>query len=98
MLARGGVVPGIFKIRTLLLHGFLIDVLHAIDQGVACRLIGDVFVKILELKREWGSTQKERVAALQVGSIIPELCKCNAMPTANAIPFALPLLLKPNAG
>ena len=57
----------IWLIRTLLLEGVMVDVLHSVDQGVSCRLIASVFVEIMAL-RHWGTTQADQAAGLQVPS------------------------------
>jgi hypothetical protein len=63
LVRDGKEVPGLFAIRTLLHEGVMMDVLHAVDQGVASHLCADVVVECLDLYD--GSTQAERVASLE---------------------------------
>ena len=56
-------------IRTLLLEGVMVDVLHAVDQGVRRRVIASVFIEIMALKH-WGTNQADQAAGLQVLSQI----------------------------
>ena len=52
-----------------MLEGVMVDVLHAVDQGVTCRVIASVFIEIMALKH-WGTTQADQAAGLQVLSQI----------------------------
>ena len=66
LAAAGKPLPGPFKVETLQHEGVMVDVLHAIDQGVASHLIANVFVEIMAL-RHWGTNQADQVNGLQVG-------------------------------
>ena len=65
LAAHGRGLPDPFLIETLLLEGIMVDVLHAVDQGVSCRLIASIFVEIMALGH-WGGNQAAQVAGLQV--------------------------------
>ena len=41
------------------------DVLHAVDQGVACHVVANVFIEIMGL-RHWGGNQELQLKGLQV--------------------------------
>jgi hypothetical protein len=64
LAASGKLLPGLFKIRTLRLEGVCIDVLHAIDQGVASHLSGNILAEVME-QGQWGAIKKEQIAGLQ---------------------------------
>ena len=46
MAAAGKTLSHIFKIYTLRLEGVMIDILHAVDQGVAIHVIANVFMEV----------------------------------------------------
>lgn len=64
LAVAGKPVPDIFKVRGLRLEGVMIDVLHAVDQGLASHVIANIFVEIMALGH-WGSTHKSRASGLQ---------------------------------
>ena len=61
----GKQVSAIFNVYTMRLEFVMADVLHAVDQGVAVHIIGNVFTEIMALKH-WGSNQEDQVKGLQV--------------------------------
>jgi hypothetical protein len=63
-LATGRPLPNLFKIRTLVLEGIMIDVLHAVDQGVSSHVAANVFVEVMDLG-VFGATNAEAVAGLE---------------------------------
>eukprot|EP00959_Pyramimonas_sp_CCMP1952_P456385 9473085-Pyramimonas_sp.AAC.1 len=42
----------------------MVDVLHSLDLGVACHLIANVFVEILQLG-QWGASRESQMKGLQ---------------------------------
>ena len=68
LVAQGKELPRLFRIKSLKLEGVMIDVLHAVDQGVASRVIANVFVEVMQL-RHWGTNQKTQVAGLQAPAL-----------------------------
>lgn len=65
LAAKGLPLPGPFKISSLYLEGIMCDVLHAVDQGVACHVVANVFIEIMGL-RHWGGNQELQLKGLQV--------------------------------
>ena len=59
--ANGVPLPNLFKIRSLCFEGVTIDVLHAVDQGLASHVVANALV---ELSQPWGPNQAARAAAL----------------------------------
>ena len=46
-LACGGIISEVFKILALRSEGVMIDVLHALDQGVTCHVVANVFLEVV---------------------------------------------------
>jgi hypothetical protein len=42
----GKLLPALFKIRALRLEGVMIDILHALDQGVSCHVVANIFIEV----------------------------------------------------
>lgn len=63
LLARGKVPPIVFSIIGLRLEGVMIDVLHALDQGVTSHIIGNIWFEVMGAK--FGGSLAEQVKALQ---------------------------------
>ena len=64
LLADGVALPAVFKIKTLRLEGVMGDVLHALDQGVATHVVGNVMVWVMR-KGHWGGNQALQAAGLE---------------------------------
>ena len=60
--AAGKELPSLFKVKSLIHEGGTIDVLHAVDQGMASHVIANTFVEIMQ---SWGPNQAARTAALE---------------------------------
>ena len=67
LAAAGSPFPDLFLIDSLQLESIMIDILHAIDQGVASHLVANVFLEIMALKH-WGNTHEKQLAGLQACS------------------------------
>jgi hypothetical protein len=46
ILLQGKLLPALFKIIALRNEGVMIDVLHAVDQGVACHVVANIFIEV----------------------------------------------------
>ena len=55
--AMGLSLPSLFKIKSLLFDGVTIDVLHAIDQGLASHVVANTFI---EVSIGWGGGTAKR--------------------------------------
>jgi hypothetical protein len=64
LLADGETLPAVFQIKTLRLEGVMGDVLHALDQGVATHVVGNVMVWVMR-KGHWGGNQALQAAGLE---------------------------------
>ncbi len=64
LLAAGKTRPAVFNIKTLRLEGVMGDVLHALDQGVASHVVGNVMITAM-VKGQWGTNQASRAAGLE---------------------------------
>jgi hypothetical protein len=62
LVATGRPIPALFKVHTMRLEGVMIDVLHAIDQGLAIHIAGNVLFEIAETLA--GTTRSARTKAL----------------------------------
>ena len=64
LLADGVALPAVFQIKTLWLEGVMGDVVHALDQGVATHVVGNVMVSVMRTGH-WGGNQALQAAGLE---------------------------------
>jgi hypothetical protein len=62
LAAEGLELPSLLRINSLVFEGVTIDVLHAVDAGVASHIIANVFVEIMH---GWGANQAARTRVLE---------------------------------
>ena len=63
LVARGVPLPMLFLIEALRMEGVLIDSLHAVDQGIASHILGNIIFETMRLG-QWGNNMKVQLEGL----------------------------------
>ena len=56
--------PAIFKIPGMRIENVMLDVLHAVDLGLACHVLANIFIEVMQ-HGQWGNNQQNRSQGLQ---------------------------------
>ena len=89
LVNEGLLAPVLFNILSLCHEGVLPDVLHIVDQCMACHICANVFVEVMEMGH-WGSNHDDQMAGLAADmkawyAAVDEKCKIQGELTFSRI-------------